>query len=345
MPTRWSWAAWCVVLAATHGVAAGAVGIELYPDVDADATIDLELRVDGRVQCVIKKESGIAAASTQPACRFELPAQARSLSVRGEYGAAASASQRRWARKGEFSANLLDFAPVSRLLDAPAKSYGERVADFVMAANRFQHAYAPDHPLGLETAKPASAERIDAAQQRLGYALPGDFVSMQRVVGALRIGDHHVTAIDDVADAYIQMRKDWGTPEAAMQSDYSASEQIALRASTLLFTEVGDGLGGLRYRPPPTKSCGGRAAYFWIAQESAGGQLKAANGDCMDFAGAFRWLLEGFVVEDLASELAEQNGALLFDSSRAVQRLDLRLDREAAPFHADLSIRWQGPNS
>jgi len=342
--TRWGGIALCIGLAATHGTIARTVGIELHPIVDAGAAVDLEVLVDGRVQCTVKKESGVDV-SAQSACRFDLPAQARALSVRGEYGAAASASQRRWSRKGEVAANLLDFAAVGRLLDSPGKSYGERVADFVAAAHRFQRAHAPDHPLGLEIGKPVAAERIDAAQRRLGYALPEDFVSMQRVVGALRVGDHHVTAIDDIADAYTQMRQNWGTPEEAMKSDYSASEQAVLRASTLLFTEVGDGLGGLRYRPPPTKACGGRAAYSWISQESGGGLLKAANGDCMDFAGAFRWLLEGFVADDLASELADDGGVVLFDLSRAVQRLDLRLDREAAPFHADLSIRWQGPNS
>ena len=67
--TRWGGIALCIALAATHGTIARAVGIELHPIVDAGASVDVEVLVDGRVQCTVKKESGVDA-SAQTACRF-----------------------------------------------------------------------------------------------------------------------------------------------------------------------------------------------------------------------------------------------------------------------------------
>jgi hypothetical protein len=126
-----------------------------------------------------------------------------------------------------------------------------------------------------------------------------------------------------------------------MADDYSPKMQELLRASTLLFTEVGDGLGGLLYRPPPTKACGERGIFYWTSQEGGEHNL-SAKGACPDFAGAFRWLLEGFVVSDLADRLDEEKGIVLIDSSTGGQTLRLEVS-EGPGFAVGLARRWDGP--
>lgn len=49
----------------------------------------------------------------------------------------------------------------------------------------------------------------------------------------------------DIDSAYAQMRNVWETPEDAMQQDYSEPMRTLLKNSVLLFTESGDGYGGL----------------------------------------------------------------------------------------------------
>jgi hypothetical protein len=335
------------VLVAAFALAASglssAATLEIHPYLREGDSADLVVLVDGKQACAVKIAKAAADVHRKPACRFELPASASRLGVRGTYEGVRWSTKKRYRHEGEQSWPLVDFAPAGSRLAQPGKSYGERVADFLAAANAFAgRQLGADYVQSIEGGKPASAAAIAAAEKRLGYALPADFVSIQRTVGALRIGDHGLMSIEDVADADTQMRKVWGTPEDAMQESYSDKARANLRASTLLFTEVGDGYGGLRYRPAPTGACGEQPFYQWISQEGSDKALRHADGRCMDFAAAFRWLIEGFVLEDYADELASEKGALLIDSSAGVQ--PLALDTSDERFAVSLSVRWQGPN-
>lgn len=335
-------AAAAALLVAISGPAfAVPVTINLHPMVGASAALDLELQVDGRVVCAISKAAGIK--SPAEPCRFELPLDARSVRVRGSYGDADGRADARWTREGEGVARLIDFAPVSRTLESPATPYGERMRAFIAATQRFVHDRLPSHGGMIRAGDPAAAPAIEAAEKRLGYALPADFVSMQRTVGAVAIGDHGVTPIAQITDALTQIRTQWGTPEAALNEEYSDAQQAALKSSTLLFTEVGDGLGGVRYRPAPNAACAKDPAFIWMAQESDTQVLKSADGRCMDFAGAFRWLLEGFLISDIASALGEQEPTVLLDTSTGPQVLTLDLDRHGTAFGVSLTRAWQGP--
>jgi hypothetical protein len=336
-----------LVLAATFALAAAgasrAATLQIHPYLREGDSADLTVLVDGKEVCAVKIAKAVAGVHKKSACRFELSASASRLSVRGEYEGVRWSTNQRYRYQGEQSWPLLDFAPVGSRLTQAGKSYGERVADFLAAANAFAgRQLGANYVRSLEAGKPADAAMIAAAEKRLGYALPADFVSIQRRIGALRIGDHGLMAIEDVADADTQMRKVWGTPEDAMRESYSDKARANLRASTLLFTEVGDGYGGLRYRPAPTQACGEQPFYQWISQEGGDQALRHEDGRCMDFAAAFRWLIEGFVLEDYADELASEKGAVLIDSSAGVQ--PLALDTSAERFAVSLSVRWQGPN-
>jgi hypothetical protein len=310
--------------------------IELTPDITDETSIDLAVLVDGQSRCSLKREvvEAHAASRVQSNCRFELPETARSLVVRGEYKIARNA-----VRKGEQTVALVDFAPVSAHLLQTGKPYGERMADFITATN----AFAQRHKGGSDIApgKPVDAAAIDAARTRLGYALPADWVSLQKRVGAIGIGDHHMTPVGELTDSYTFMRRNWGTPEAAMQAEYSPRMQEFLKTSTLLFTEVGDGLGGLLFRPPPTKACGDRGTYYWTSQEGGSVDL-SKDGACADFAEAFRWVLEGFLISDLADKLQDEEGALLIDSSTGLQHVRLRLE-SSGNFKLGFERRGQSP--
>lgn len=330
------------LLSAACGVSSSAT-LEIHPYLREGDSADLLVSVDGKEACAIRIAKAAADVHEKPACRFELPASASKLSVRGEYTGVHGSSNKRYRYEGEQSWPLVDFAPVGNRLTQAGKPYGERVADFLAAAKAFAgKQLGAEAVQSLEPAAPAGADEIAAAEKRLGYALPADFVSIQRTVGAFRIGDHGLMRAADIADADTQMRKVWGTPEDAMQESYSDQARANLRASTLLFTEVGDGYGGLRYRPAPTKACGDQPYYQWISQEGGNSALRHPDGRCMDFAAAFRWLLEGFLIDDFADELASEKGAVLIDSSAGTQ--SLTLDTAAERFGVELRVRWQGPN-
>lgn len=335
----WLVASWLLVAT----VAVRAAMIEIYPYLREGDSADLAVLVDEKSLCTIRIENAAQDVSKKSACRFELPAAAATLSVRGEYRGVHWDTKQRYSRKGEQSWPLVDFAGVGGRLIQPGKPYGERMADFIAAANRFAtERLGKEYGQRIRARRPAAQADIDAARKRLGYGLPADFLSMQQKVGAIVIGDHGLTEIEQVADADTQMRTVWGTPAEAMKEAYSEQSRANLRASTLLFTEVGDGYGGLRYRPPPNKTCGDQPYYQWISQEGSDKALKHADGRCMDFAAAFRWVLEGFLLEDYADELASEKQALLIDSSAAVQPLVLQTGTDR--FAIGLVVRWQGPN-
>lgn len=298
--------------------------------------VDLAILVDGASVCTLKGKQAAAGTPVEPTCRFDLAPSTRTLQVRGRY--VTDDDGKRKAHAGEQAIALLDFAPVSkRLLDAQ-RSYGERVSAFIEAMRALAREHGID--VDIDAGPPATAAAVAAAEKRLGFALPPDLVSLQRRLGAIRIGDHSMTAVASLRDAYGAIVNDWGTPAAAMADDYSPAMQERLRASTLLFTEVGDGLGGLLYRPPPTKACGERGTYYWTSQESGEHDL-SANGACPDFAGAFRWLLEGFVIADFADALDEEKGIVLIDSSAGAQKLRLEVS-DATGFSVGLARQWDG---
>lgn len=337
--TRTRRAGCAAVLVLAAGTAQAAT-MEVYPYLASGDRVDLTIRVDGESRCSIHIASAPSESSSRPACRFELPPAAASLSLQGEYRDGGGSGS---THSVAATWRIVDFAGVSRRLSSPGRTYGQRMADFIRAATAFaRENLSPIYASSLRTGKPAAQADIDAAEKRLGYALPADFASMQREVGAIEIGDHSLTRIGQVADADTQMRTQWGTPEEAMRSRYSDARRAALRASTLLFTEVGDGYGALRYRPAPNRPCGDQAYYEWISQEGGDDALKYADGRCMDFAAAFRWVLEGFLISSWADELAAEKQVLLIDTSAAVQPLALHAGVGAAGLGLD--VRWQGPN-
>ena len=329
----------CLLAAAGLASAASvpAAPVELSAGLWSGMTARVEVLVGDTAVCTLQRAD--AASDAEPTCRFELPLATARLRLRGEYATPKDGGGR-LRHAGERAIALLDFAPVSRELDATQRPYGERVAAFLRKLRAFERQQRVD--AGIGTGTPETAAAIAAAEQRLGYALPPELASLLRTVGAIEVGDHSMTAAASLRDGYSAIVKDWGTPEAAMAEDYGPRMQTFLKASTLLFTEVGDGLGGLLYRPPPTKACGERGIYYWTSQES-GDENLSANGACPDFAGAFRWLLEGFAIGALADDLADERDVVLIDTATGTQPLKLQFSDEPG-FAVGLARRWNGPH-
>jgi hypothetical protein len=197
----------------------------------------------------------------------------------------------------------------------------------------------------IEAKAPADTKALAAGATRVGFALPPDFLSLLRSVGDFSIGDHSLMAAGELDDAYAQMLHVWGTPEEAMQSDYSEKFRDVLKHSTLLFTEVGDGYGGLLYRPGKTQACGEAGTYYWTSQEGGTEVLKNPDGSCMDFNAAMRWILDGFVIDELAESVGEELAhTVLIDSSGAAPEIELALSTGDS---VEVTLRgtWPGPHN
>ena len=301
-------ALWLLFVATTQSVSTAAI-IDIAPRPYGDQRMDVSIVVDGLEKCRISYNSGDEAPTKATRCRFDLSVPSQRISVVGEYSSGASVRGKPMVFKGERSFELIDFEPASRSLTRPGASFGQRVKDFMKAAR----AFASKHDLEdfhMEGGESVSIAEIEQAQERLGYPLPAQLVSLLSTVGEIRMRNHYMTAVETITDSYTTMRRMWETDEPHLSDSYAPDMLGFLRASTLLFTEVGDGLGGLLYRPPPSKSCGDNGTYIWTTQESGTWSL-SKDAACPDFAAVFRWLIDRFVIYKLADELDENTGAVV----------------------------------
>lgn len=320
--------------------ASSAATFEIEPQFYGTESADISIVVDGHEQCRILREAGDDNVAKSAACRFSVSTPPSSIVVIGKYGSQDSEGGPRSTRKVKTTFDLMDFEPAASKLTTPGKPFGPRVADFIQAAKQF----ASQHNLqsfDLEGSKPASHADIEKAQKRLGYALPSELASLLTTIGAIHEGDNAMTSVESIADSYTTMQRDWETEEVDLIDSYSPGMLELLKSSTLLYTEVGDGFGGLLYRPPPTKACGDKGLYLWTTQEG-GTESLSKNGACPDFARVFRWLLNRFVIEQLAEEMQETTGSVLIDTSTVVQHLQLSAE-DYQEFRLVLKTAWQQP--
>lgn len=322
-----------------HGFSSAAT-IDIEPAVYGEDSIDVSIVVDGHEQCRITRNAGEDTTAKRTPCRFSTSTTTNSIVVTGQYSSLDGADGPRTTFKVKQTIDLVDFGPVGGKLTASGKPFGQRVVDFISAARQF----ASQHELqsfDLEGGKRASAADIDQAQKRLGYPLPEELVSLLTTVGEIREGDNSMTPVASIADSYTTMLHVWETDESDLIDSYSPAMLELLKASTLLYTEVGDGLGGLLYRPPPTKACGDRGLYVWTSQEG-GTESLSNNGACPDFDRVFRWLLDRFVIEPLANELQENTNSVLIDTSSSIQHLQLSGETYET-FRVTLRRSWDAP--
>ena len=323
-----------------HGFSSAAT-INIEPVMYGNNTIDVSIRVDGQERCRIKSKNVEGIPAKNSPCRFSISTTDKSMVVTGKYSSQDSETGRPKILKGEQTFEMVDLEPTTSQLRRSGTPFGQRVKNFMASAQLFAIAHKVES-IDMHGEKPASAKEIDAAQKRLGYPLPPELVSILTTVGPIQIGDHSMTSAATLADSYTTMLRDWGGNESDLADNYSPKKLEFLKTSTLLFTELGDGMGGLLYRPPPSASCGDEGIYVWTSQENGSWSL-SKNGACPNFERVFRWLLDQFVIGDLADEIEARDGAVVIDTSTGTQYLELGTENDET-FQLSLKRDWRKSN-
>lgn len=242
----------------------------------------LELSVEGRPPCAFELPRDVV--KVHEVCRLDLPAGTRELRLGGSVGRA----------KGAQRFRVVDLAPMLHTLRDGALPFGQRLARFAEARRKFEAAepeLADFAATTFELEGHATDAEVADAEKRIGFALPEEHRSFLREAGRMGIDDSYSMMPAELARAFDQMMADWGTPEEAMKElpeDWAG----LFRSSTILYTEVGDGLGALLYQPPVEGQCAGEPAYWWWSQEGGDPELlRNGDGRCKGYVEAMVWLV------------------------------------------------------
>jgi hypothetical protein len=248
-------------------------------------------------------------------CTLAIPPGADSLTVSGELRLI-DAQRRPLRARGSKTFRLLDLGPLFAPLRDRSTPFGARVRAFIQAKTALEKRH-PD----LETAVvsvaesgPAKPADVGAAERRLGFRLPREHVELLQDIGELEIEDSSTSTAAEITNAWDAMVKQWGTPLRELERETSPATRALFRASALLFTEVGDGLGGLLFHPAAA-ACGGRPGFYFVRQELGIDDpqlLKHEDGTCHDYAAAMGWL---FLSQSLQRYEDGSDDLVLFDGT------------------------------
>lgn len=263
-------------------------------------------------------------------CRFELPAKARSLTVRG------SITDRVWdsrtdrislnAAAGSRTLELRDASAITAPLRDAALPVAERWRRSIAAEAQLVAGFGGYSSLSLDAA--ASAAEIAEAEKRLGFALPADYRELVSAAGVPQLGDSYVAPVGELVTADRTILHQWGYGDAEVRKWMPEAAIERLKRSVVLFFEVGDGMGGQLFLAPPNAPCGERFATMYFHEEDgmapAMAELAADRLTCASFDDTLLGHLESLVLLQIESDLATETGELLFDFSAPVQKLNLR---------------------
>lgn len=313
-------ACFAAALSLSARAAPPSVAFEVFHREDLSGTVTLE--VPGASPCVIELRGD---GKERVACTVPLPEPAKAIRLSGEV------RWRHWQKgnrlsKGTQSWRVLDVSSLAAPLRDASRPFAERMKALLAARPAFESSSGgliEESADRIEAGEKSPAAAVVAAEKRLGYALPEGYASLVTGLGTPTIGDSSFEKPESLADAFEQMVKGWGTPRSALEKELSPAAKAYYRSGTILFTESGDGYGGLLYRPAPVPECGGRAAFSWFHQDAmeSAELLRRADGSCVDFPTA--------VLRVLARELFAQyddtgdEGVVVDRSSPAPFRLQL----------------------
>jgi hypothetical protein len=225
-------------------------------------------------------------------------------------------AHRRGRARGTQRWQVVDMSAVVGPLRETARPFGQRVREFMRAKAALEKTYPKfAEATQIQPGTPDPADAIKAAETRLGFPLPPEHVDLLRDVGAFEVDDSGIMDAGRLDRAYQQMLDDWGTPKSAM-AELNAKTAALLRATTMLYTEAGDGLAALLYEPAlpgRPSACGQQPAFYWIHQEYGNEPTLLTRSDgktCRSYAEAMIWLLAQQV---LYSWDDQDEGILLVD--------------------------------
>lgn len=268
--------------------------------------------------------------SQKGTCRFEMPAGATTLSVRGRFVLPSEGSGRAKTVSGKQDFPLRDAGVFMRPLRDASLPVAERWRRAIAAEKAFAEAY--DGIALMDATAPAKKAQIAEAEKRLGFALPQPYRDLVTQLGGLDLSDHSVPAPERLLRADETILEDWSYGEEGTPKWLSPAALERLRRSVILFFEVGDGVGAQLFLAPPNKACKDAFATTYFHEEQlADAMREIANDelDCTPFDEALAGLIETFILIEHETSVADGRGELLIDSSADVQQLHLRYSADA----------------
>ncbi len=222
-------------------------------------------------------------------CELELPAGTTTIQLSGRFLKEGKKIQ------GTQSWKVVDLAGMLRKLRDPQRPFGARLREFLRACEAFAQSdplWAEEQAIYFEQGAPVSRDAVAAAEKRLGFALPPEHVSFLTEMGQLGIDDSSTEKVGGLKNAYKAMIETWGTAKEDLDEELSAKTKKVFEESVLLYTEVGDGYGGLLYRPSGSTHCQG-PAYYFVHQDDLNDflLLKNHDGRCRNYTESMIFLL------------------------------------------------------
>lgn len=264
--------------------------VEVSHTEERSGTVTLE--VAGAPPCVIVLKGD---GKSREECTLPLPATVTVIRLSGEVRWK-DGQKGRQVSKGTQSWKVLDLGPVAAPLRDGSRPFGSRMKGLVAALGAFEKGAGelvePSAYL-VDAGEKGTAASVAAAEKRLGYSLPPDYANLVVDFGVPQLGDSYFERPEKLASAFEQMVTRWGTPRSQLEKGLSAKTKALYRSGTLLYTEVGDGLGGLLYRPAGVPECGGKAGFWGVHQDDLDSPelLRAGDGSCRSFLQSVLWIL------------------------------------------------------
>ncbi len=327
-------------LAASAATAAPpSVVIEVFHAEERFGTVTIE--IDGAPPCVIVLKGD---GKNREACTCALPATAKEIRLTGEV------KWKHWQKgrqvsKGTQSWQILDIAPMVSPLRVTSRPFGARMTALLAARSAFEkgsRGRIEESGYLIDAGEKGTAAAVTAAEKRLGYALPPEYASLVVDSGVTQLGDSRFERPEKLSNAFDQMVTQWETPRARLEKALSERTKNLYRSGTLLFTEVGDGLGGLLYRPAPVAECAGKAGFYGMHQDDIDSPeiLRSRDGSCRTFLQAMLWIFgeQLFQGYDDTGDL----GVVVDRSAPAPFRLTLHHDGDTPGPGFRLQPDWPG---
>jgi hypothetical protein len=271
-------------------------------------------------------------------CELTLPSDARTITISGELVWTDERDRTRRSR-GAQTLQIADIGPLLTPLRDRSTAFAARMNAFVAAKLLFDSRYPKLEGtlIDVDVDERASAAEIRAVEQRLGFALPPEHVSLLKDVGTVRFDDSTIEAASSIERMWDVLVDTWDTPVKELERVTSAATRAIYKTTALLFTEVGDGLGALLYMPANRAECKGRPAYYVVHQDDLNDpRLLEDKGECMDYTDALVWLVQNYVLTEYEDD--EEAGVVMVD--RHVRGpLPLRLTRYGADGAFTFSLR------
>lgn len=329
-------------VAAVVGVMSSVLPLAVQPADRAAVTLDVRYYDQPGVRGLASLSAGgrpcqlaWTGRETARSCAFTVAPGATEIAMTGEY-----ARDERPAR-GTMRWRVIDMGPMLAPLRDPTRPMGDRFRAFQEEKAAFEARYASVlEGFDLSVRQPDAAAAIAGAEKRLGFALPGEHRHLLSTVGPFDVGDSSMTPAADIKRSYNAMIDDWETPKATLDREISAATRALLESTALLYTQVGDGLGALLYRPSGESACGSGPAYYRIHQDEIDEPvlLQRSDGACVDYAGA----LIATIAEDGLQRYEDTGpGVVVIDrSAPAPQRVLLSHAGVDRGFEFDLRLDW-----